>query len=79
VQSDAKRLSARADRRQAARQRQEREREEQQWVEQLCDREPKPLSEPLLLLPRFDISIESSDPWPAFSRGPIRYLTREIG
>jgi len=28
---------------------------------------------------RFDISLERSEPWAAFSRGPIRYLTREIG
>ena len=41
VQIDVKRLSARADRRQAALQRQEREREDQQWFEQLRNREPK--------------------------------------
>ena len=58
-----KHASARADRRQAALQRQERERVEQQRFEQLCDREPKVRREPLLLVPRFDISLERSDLW----------------
>ena len=58
-----KHASARADRRQAALQRQERERFEQQRFEQLCDREPKVRREPLLLVPRFDISLERSDLW----------------
>ena len=50
-------------RRQAALQRQERERFEQQRFEQLRDREPKVRREPLLLVPRFDISLERSDLW----------------
>ena len=56
-----RKLSARADRRQAALQRQEREREDQQWFEQLRHREPKDSGNERAR--RFDISLERSEPW----------------
>jgi hypothetical protein len=57
----AHKLSARAGRRQAALQRQEREREDQQWFEQLRYREPK--APQGTREPRFDLSLERSEPW----------------
>ena len=70
-----RKLSARADRRLAALQRQEREREEQQWVEQLRKREPKASGGQGTREPRFDISLERSEPW--FSAEVERFLEVE--